>query len=1045
MHAHATIDAPAHAGTGPADRLARLQSLIEHAAHLLPSQGPITKFVHHNTLHAFEDLPFDQAVLYGGATFGCHPYLPEEQYRQLLESGRIRPADLSAVLMEELADEADLLIGFLGTRHHLREAMLAQPLRLGPDAELRWLIAETDVLWKFPSGTPASVRGRMIAETRHWVMRDLRNGSAADDHRLRDMLTGLMDQFGRSHIEDWNESTWEAFALHLLWRICHQGVHGLKRFAEPAPHATRHRDLLLQASGEDTDQLVHDVLIRFCAAFLDQGFAAWTLPQRNHGFFRSFLALYRDGRPVQGWLKGLPAELRRIEAAGLTPLEIIDESLLQLGVVADREQFLIETLLALRGWAGMLWQMETNAEWAVHPAPHGTLVEYTAVRLILERLAAAHVAQHALDAPVNLPELRSTLRHRLPHAQRVSVEQRAFLVFQLARGRGWTPADLHKLSKGEWSKMVAEIELFSGPERRRIYHLAYERRYRRQTLDAVLAHDRRRPAPDVHPRFQVVCCIDEREESFRRHLEEVAPECETLGAAGFFGVAIYYRGAADAHYVPLCPPVIQPQHYVQEEVVYSLEASHRRRAERRRALGRVSHRLHLGSRTVVGGVMTAVLGSLASFPLVARVLLPRLTARLRRRFGSFVQPPPVTQLQIERTADPPAPENGHHGYRLEEMAAVVKKLLEDIGLPRRLARLVMIVGHGSSSLNNPHEAAHDCGACGGGRGGPNARAFAAMANDPRVREMLAQQDLQIPDHTHFVGAYHNTCDDGMTYYDLDRLPVSHRDEFERVRQAFDEARRRSAHERCRRFESAELALDPEAALRHVETRAEDLSQTRPEYGHATNALCFVGRRFRTRGLFCDRRAFLTSYDAGQDDDAHNILLRILQAVIPVCAGISLEYYFSFVDATGYGCGTKLPHNITSLLGVMDGAASDLRPGLPWQMVEIHEPVRILFMIETTPQAMLSILDRNQTIGQLVRNEWVQLATLDPDSPAVHVYRDGRFLPYQAESTALPVARTSADWYRGWRDHLGFATIDASMSPAKPSTKRQGAPPERDAP
>jgi hypothetical protein len=62
-----------------------------------------------------------------------------------------------------------------------------------------------------------------------------------------------------------------------------------------------------------------------------------------------------------------------------------------------------------------------------------------------------------------------------------------------------------------------------------------------------------------------------------------------------------------------------------------------------------------------------------------------------------------------------------------------------------------------------------------------------------------------------------------------------------------------------------------------------------------------------------------------------------------------------------------------------------------------------------------------------------------------VYRDGRFLPYQAESTALPVARTSADWYRGWRDHLGFATIDASMSPAKPSTKRQGAPPERDAP
>src|SRR5207248_10823313 len=109
----------------------------------------------------------------------------------------------------------------------------------------------------------------------------------------------------------------------------------------------------------------------------------------------------------------------------------------------------------------------------------------------------------------------------------------------------------------------------------------------------------------------------------------------------------------------------------------------------------------------------------------------------------------------------------------------------------------------------------------------------------------------------------------------------------------------------------------------------------------------------------------TSYDPTQDDAAGSILAGLLRAVIPVCAGISLEYYFSRVDPTGYGCGTKLPHNITSLLGVMDGAASDLRPGLPWQMVEIHEPTRILFIVETTPQAMLSILDRNPALNRLV--------------------------------------------------------------------------------
>jgi hypothetical protein len=512
----------------------------------------------------------------------------------------------------------------------------------------------------------------------------------------------------------------------------------------------------------------------------------------------------------------------------------------------------------------------------------------------------------------------------------------------------------------------------------------------------------------------------------RRHLEEVAPECETLGAAGFFGVAMYYRGAAEAYFTPLCPAIIRPEHFVCEDVVYTFEEAHRRRAKTRRAIGAASHNLHVGSRTFLGGAfLAAMFGPLASIPLVARVLFPRLTARIRRLFGRFMQTPPVTELQLERSEPEPGPENGHLGYTLPEMAGIVERLLRDLGLTSKLAPLVVVAGHGSSSLNNPHEAAHDCGACGGARGGPNARAFARMANDPRVRDLIARNGLELPAGVYFLGGYHNTCDDSMTWFDLDRLPATHRELFEEVRRDIDEALRRSAHERCRRFESAPLNLTTDAALRHVEGRAEDLAQTRPEYGHATNALCFVGRRWKNRGLFLDRRAFLTSYDPRQDDPDCTILTRVLSAVVPVCAGISLEYYFSFVDSTGYGCGTKLPHNVTSLLGVMDGAASDLRTGLPWQMVEIHEPVRLLFVIETTPQAMLGIMDRNESIGQLCRNDWVQIATQDPMTSEIHVFRKGAFERYLADSHSLPVARSSLDWYRGWRDHLGFASIQAS--------------------
>ena len=154
---------------------------------------------------------------------------------------------------------------------------------------------------------------------------------------------------------------------------------------------------------------------------------------------------------------------------------------------------------------------------------------------------------------------------------------------------------------------------------------------------------------------------------------------------------------------------------------------------------------------------------------------------------------------------------------------------------------------------------------------------------------------------------------------------------------------------------------------------------------------------------------------------------LLAAAIPVCAGISLEYYFSFVDNEGYGCGTKLPHNITGLVGVMNGHASDLRTGLPWQMVEIHEPVRNLFNIETTPERLMSVINANPTLREFVENRWIRLSTLDPTTGVIHVYRDGIFEVSAPWTPKLPEARSSADWYRGKREHLPVAKITGSAS------------------
>lgn len=431
---------------------------------------------------------------------------------------------------------------------------------------------------------------------------------------------------------------------------------------------------------------------------------------------------------------------------------------------------------------------------------------------------------------------------------------------------------------------------------------------------------------------------------------------------------------------------------------------------------------------VRGAIVMAVLGTLSLIPLVLRVVFPWL----EKRIGQLVAESP-TRLELDRQpVDPPIqpPIGRYTGFTTKEQAAIVHAQLDNIGM-RRFAPLVFTLGHGSFSLNNPHASAYDCGACAGGRGGPNGRAFAQMANDPAVREQLAALGRPIPAGTWFVGGFRNSTDSSVTFYDLDRVPDSHRAGLEHALQVFEHARRRDAHERCRRFELARLGWSSSTALRHVESRAADLAQPRAECGHATNALCFIGRRSRIRGLFLDRRAFLTSYDPSADEGGR-ILAGVLNAVVPVVAGINLEYYFSYVDPRRYGSGTKLPHNVISLLGVMDGAQSDLRTGLPWQMVEIHEPVRTSMIVESKPERLAKIVAESPALTRLFGHRWLYLACLDPESSRLWEYGPDGFTEQVAERALASVRGDSRTVYQGKRGHLPFTRILPGESEARRS-------------
>ena len=240
------------------------------------------------------------------------------------------------------------------------------------------------------------MRARLIAETRRWVIRDLRAGTCASSNQgeggpISTSLKELLTRFGASSIETWTDADWEGFTLQALWRLCCDGVRDLPPFTRRPPPPVRQREMLCEASGIDTDELVHDVMIRFCAAFLDQGMARWPLPRREEGLYRAFCALYRHpGLAPDDWMRGLARELGRLEDQGVGPLDSILESLDALGVAEEEwEAFLSATLLALRGWGGMVRQVELRADSVVLPIAEGSLDEFLAIRLLLDRFALA--------------------------------------------------------------------------------------------------------------------------------------------------------------------------------------------------------------------------------------------------------------------------------------------------------------------------------------------------------------------------------------------------------------------------------------------------------------------------------------------------------------------------------------------------------------------------------------------------------------------------------------------------------------------------------
>lgn len=484
---------------------------------------------------------------------------------------------------------------------------------------------------------------------------------------------------------------------------------------------------------------------------------------------------------------------------------------------------------------------------------------------------------------------------------------------------------------------------------------------------------RKTPELPIRPEMQAVFCIDVRSEVYRRNLESINERIETVGFAGFFGLPIQYLQAGHEVGKNQCPVLIPSGFTVKE--------SRKNAADLERLTAK---RCTDDQVNKVAKVFRS--GPVSSFGFVSPLGLFYLPKLIGDSFGWTKPNSGIRKaLKDEKSAHQTAVDLSAIAF--DDQVNLALSSITAMGFQNRFAPVVMITGHGATTINNPHASGLDCGACGGHSGEINALTSATLLNDPSIREALVAKGITIPEYTFFLACLHNTTTDVISMLNASAAPESHKEALVRVEAQLKEATFLANIER-----GARMNIGFEQTQKEILKRSNDWAQVRPEWGLAGCNAFVVAQRAHTRGVNLAGKSFLHDYDY-RADDAFKILESIMTAPMVVTSWINLQYYASTVDNLHFGSGNKLLHNVTSGVGVIEGAAGDLRIGLPWQSVHDgtqlqHIPQRLNVVIQAPIEAIEAILSKHSGIRNLVDNEWIKLLKMNNEGRVTHRYTGG---------------------------------------------------------
>ncbi len=659
----------------------------------------------------------------------------------------------------------------------------------------------------------------------------------------------------------------------------------------------------------------------------------WPMPHRSDGFYQAWHALARLG-------PSLPRRVRRtLTTFPQHPDTALARALERLNITAaDIPDVLRTELEHLPGWVG-------HIKWRAEHVGDIDLVSYLAVRFTLraalglsptadQTAQAEQATQTSAQFWVRAEHVAGALTHSRPNREDIAA---------VARMLATHPITHHRHT---WQK-------------------AYELNYRTTLLSQLRGTG---AAPEC-PKVQVVMCIDPRSEGLRRHLEH-DPTVETFGFAGFFGVPIRFARYQARGAINSLPALLSARHHITERPARQEQA--RKFIEAGKFRDALQHAVHTAdSITATPFAFAETAGWFYGAASILRTLSPRGHARLSRA----LTPSPRDVVSEVTIGD---------AFTLQERAAMAETAVRMMGMTQ-FAPLVVLTGHGSESENNLYQSALDCGACGGNPGRANARAAAAVFNDPEVRVLLTDRGIPIPAGTFFVAAEHNTVTDLITLLDRHLIPENHSS----LSRQFETLQRTAADQLVTERATDLPGASPRLSPARLRGRGYDWAEVYPELGLAGNAAMIIGPRTMTRGVDLGRRVFLHSY-LTQLDPTGTALETIMTAPLVVAQWINHQYYFSALNPDTLGAGTKTVHNAIGTLGVISGHSGDLRRGLPWQSVGLgkklfHEPMRLTVIVEAPLARIGDIISRNQVLRDLFDNDWVTLTAREHPTAPRHTY------------------------------------------------------------